>query len=135
MFTYPNALFLASTNQLHVFVGFFHFHNLGFAWNQHCYCSADRTGVGHGGQLHLGAIALPKDNLSPNSFRSLFWSRLPHFPWKCKSWTGKLLKIWSSNPHFRRSKKLCSYFFFFQILYKKLGSFEFNHFLISCLIN
>ena len=60
MFTYPNALFLSSTNQLHVFVGLFHFHNLGFAWNQHCCCRANGTGVGHG-----GAIALPKvlDNL------------------------------------------------------------------------
>ena len=54
MFTYPNALFLSSTNQLHVFVGFFHFHNLGFAWNQHCYHRADGTGVGTWGAVVYG---------------------------------------------------------------------------------
>ena len=33
----------------------------------------------------------------------LIWSRAPHLPWKYKSWAGKLLKIWGSNPSSGRS--------------------------------
>ena len=43
----------------------------------------------------------------------LIWSGLPHFPRKFKSWVGKLLKIWGSNPHSGRSKNFCSFFFLF----------------------
>ena len=43
----------------------------------------------------------------------LIWSGAPHFPWKFKSWAGKLLKIWVSNPSFGRSRYFCSFFFSF----------------------
>ena len=36
---------------------------------------------------------------------------LPHFPWKFKSWAGKILKIWGSNPRSGRSKCFCHFFF------------------------
>ena len=67
------------------------------------------------------------------NFRAYIWSHLPHFPWKFKSWVGKWLKIWGSNPCFRRSKFFCLFVsFHLQILHKTLYIFVFNHFWISC---
>ena len=43
----------------------------------------------------------------------LIWSGLPHFPRKFKSWVGKLLKIWGSNPHSGRSNFFVCFFFIF----------------------
>ena len=47
------------------------------------------------------------------NFLAYIWSHLPRFPWKFKSWAGKLLKFWGSNPSSGRSKSFCSYFFLF----------------------
>ena len=37
---------------------------------------------------------------------------LPCYQWKIKSWAGKLLKIWGSNPYSGRSKKMFVPFLF-----------------------
>ena len=46
-------------------------------------------------------------------FRAYIWCHLPHFPWKFKSWAGKLLKMWGSNPRSGKSKHFCPFFFSF----------------------
>ena len=45
----------------------------------------------------------------------MIWSRAPHFPWKFKSWAGKLLKIWGSNPRSGR----WNFFLFFSLFISK----------------
>ena len=62
-------------------------------------------------------------------------TRPPHFPSKFKSWAGKLLKIWGSNPAQEGQNCFVLFSFHFQILHTKLGTFDFNHLLISCLFN
>ena len=55
------------------------------------------------------------------NFRAYIWSHHPHFPWKFKSWAGKLLKIWGSNPRSGKSKKFCPFFFSFSNSSCKIG--------------
>mgnify|MGYP006863861438 CR=1 FL=1 len=40
----------------------------------------------------------------------LIWSGHPHLPWRFKSWAGKLLKIWDSNPPYGTSNFVLSFF-------------------------
>jgi hypothetical protein len=48
---------------------------------------------------------------------------ISHFPWNFKSWVGKLLKIWVSNPRSGRSKRFCSFFSIFKFFTQKCASF------------
>ena len=69
------------------------------------------------------------DHKIVNKVRSLFeacfliWSRAPHFPWKFKSWAGKLLKILGSNPCSRRSISFVLFSFHFRFFTQKWISF------------
>ena len=85
----------------------------------------------------LGTIHILRDHLQREGSENanlcylflkllLIWSHLPHSQWNFKSWAGKLLKIWGWNPHKGQT---------FSVLHTKLGFFDFNHFLIPCLVN
>ena len=65
----------------------------------------------------------------------LIWSRHLLLTWKFKSWTGKLLKTWGSNPCIGKSNFCVLFSFQFQSLRTKVDIFYFNDLLISCLIN
>ena len=57
--------------------------------------------------------------LSNFNFLAYIWSHLPCFPWKFKSWAGKLLKIWGSNPGSGRSKFFVFFLFIFKFFTQK----------------
>ena len=48
------------------------------------------------------------------NLRAYIWSHLHHLLWKFKSWAGKLLKFWGSNPRSGRSIFFVLFLFIFK---------------------